>query len=211
MKDLSSKLLTNQDKAQIIEAVQQVEKKTSGEIVPLVVASSDTYPLSNTIGGFTMAMVLSICATQLLGTENMWVFLAILMGAFIVFHEIVKRALPLKRLFISDQEIDEEVEESAISAFYRNGLYKTKNETGVLVYISVFEHRVWVLADRGINEKVNPETWQEVVDMITIGIKKKTTGESIVKAIHRIGEILEAHFPVKPDDANELKNLIVGE
>lgn len=209
MKDLTSGFLNDNDKTRIKNAVKEVEKITSGEIVPMIVSSSYHYPLSNVLGGLILSLILSITATYFLHTQSMWIFLGIFLGLFVIMHELVKRVYPLKRLFISSNEIDEEVEEAAIKSFYLNGLYCTRDETGVLIFISVFERRVWVLADRGINEKVVPDTWKEIVAMITDGIKKKEQTDAIVKAVQRVGEILKKHFPVKHDDTDELKNLII--
>ena len=114
-------------------------------------------------------------------------------------------------MFIADAEIEEEVKEAAVTSFFRNGLYLTRDKTGVLIFISVFEHRVWVLADTGINEKVDKKVWEEIVQHIVKGIKEKRQGEAICEAITRVGEILKEHFPVRHDDKDELDNLIIGE
>jgi putative membrane protein len=122
---------------------------------------------------------------------------------------IIKRSVFLKRLFISDHQIEEEVQEAALTNFYTKGLYRTKDETGILIYISILERRVWVLADRGINEKVKKEAWKEIVDMIISGIKNKSQGQAICDAIEKTGAILSEHFPRKKDDKDELDNLII--
>jgi putative membrane protein len=96
-----------------------------------------------------------------------------------------------------------------MTQFYTKGLYRTRDETGVLVLISVFERRVWILADRGINVKVPERQWDDIVKMITVGIKQKRSADAICEAVKKIGELLKTHFPIKPDDTDELKNLIV--
>jgi len=105
----------------------------------------------------------------------------------------------------------EEVEEAAINAFFRQGLYRTRDANGVLLFISVFEHKVWLLADQGIHEKVPQAEWDALVARITRGIREGHRTDAICSAIETIGQLLETHFPVKPDDTDELKNLIVGE
>ena len=79
----------------------------------------------------------------------------------------------------------------------------------MLVLISVFERRVWVLADRGINAKVKEGQWDEIVKMITDGIRQKRAADAICAAVEKIEALLAAHFPVKPDDTDELQNVIV--
>jgi putative membrane protein len=75
--------------------------------------------------------------------------------------------------------------------------------------ISLLEHRVQVLADRGINQKVAPGTWNEIVGIITAGIKSGQACDAFCKAIERCGEILAAHFPRQTDDRDELPNRLV--
>ena len=77
--------------------------------------------------------------------------------------------------------------------------------------ISVFERKVWVLADRGINARVKEGQWEEIVAMITDGIRQNRLAEVICRAVEKVGEILAVHLPLKPDDKNELRNIIVEE
>ena len=105
----------------------------------------------------------------------------------------------------------EEVEEAALTSFYRQGLNKTRDKTGILIFISVFEHQVRVLADQGINDRVDSSVWQELVDTIIAGIKTRRQAEAICVAVVRCGELLTEHFPIKHDDTDELSNLIVEE
>jgi putative membrane protein len=122
---------------------------------------------------------------------------------------LIARVKPVKRLFITGREMDEEVAEAAVASFYNNGLYKTRDETGILIYISIFEKRIWILADRGINEKVEQSEWDETVRIIREGIKSGRQGEAIVTAVKKAGEILTRHFPARRDDRDELSNLIM--
>lgn len=217
MRDLARGFLSDTQREKVIAAVRAAEKSTSGEIVPMVVSASYRYPMADVIGGAAFALPISLILTPLtggwlwLGTQNLWLFLGFFVVLFIAFHEIVKRTYWLKRWFISQREIDEEVEEAAVTSFFTEGLYRSRDETGVLVFISVFEHKVWILADRGINEKVPEGQWKDIVALIVDGIKRKRQAESICEAVKKIGAILQEHFPIKPDDTNELKNLIVDE
>ena len=217
MKNLVKNFLTDIDQKKIIDSVKEVEQYTSGEIVPMVVSCSYHYPMSDVIGGFALALPFSLVLTNFIGgwlwigTQNMWLFLGIITILFILFHWIVKHVLWLKRLFISKREIDEEVEEAALIAFFEEGLYGTCDKTGVLIFISLFEHRVWVLADKGINEKVSKMQWDKIVNIILEGIKKNSQSDAICHAIKEVGEILKDHFPIRTDDRDELKNLIIEE
>lgn len=99
--------------------------------------------------------------------------------------------------------------EGALAAFYAEKLHKTAEANGILLYISVLEHKVWILADAGINSKIDPGEWDSVVAELTAGIKAGRRCQAICEAIRRTGQILTTHFPHQRDDRDELHNLII--
>ena len=194
-----------------------MEKRTAAEIVCMIVSSSYHYAMANVLGATAFALPLALLATHFLGgwlwigTQNMWLFLGLFAIFFALLHWIVGRCPTLKRLFISQREINEEVEEAAVTGFFRQGLYRTRDANGVLLFISVFEHKVWLLADKGIDDKVSQKEWNHLVGCITRGIRKGQSADAICKAIQEIGDLLQTHFPIKPGDTDELKNLVIGD
>ena len=215
MKNLVKQFLSDDQRAHVNAAVEKAEKLTAGEIVVMFISASYHYPMANVIGATTFAIPLALIFTPVIGgwlwigNQNMWLFLGLLTVFFILFHEIIKHLVWLKRYFISRKEIDAEVKEAAITHFFNHGLYRTRDKTGVLVLISVFERHVWVLADEGINAKVPEGHWADIVKMITDGIRQKRSADAICEAVEKIGKLLKRHFPVKPDDTDELDNLII--
>jgi putative membrane protein len=215
MKSLSKKFLNDSEKRQVQTAVANAEMKTAGEIVVMIVPASYSYPMAEVVGAAACALPVSILLTIYtgglfwVGTRDMWLFMGFFAVLFFGFRYLVKGLPGFKRRFISKREVEEEVQEAAVTAFYQNGLFRTRDETGVLLYISVFEHKVWVLADRGINDKVPKDAWNEVVDVITSGIHEKCQADAICTAVESVGAMLARHFPARPDDTDELKNLII--
>lgn len=215
MKDLTRNLLSEADRAAIIAAVQDAEKHTAGEIVPMVVSASYHYPMADVIGGVCLALPTVLLLTPLIGgwlwigSWNLWLFLGLFSLLFPTAMMIVRHAAGLKRLFIARHEIDAEVEEAAVTSFFKNGVYRTRDETGILIFISLFERRVWVLADRGINRKVAQDQWDGIVARLITGIRQQRARDAICTAVAEIGELLATHFPIREDDRDELTNLIV--
>ncbi|WP_024335483.1 TPM domain-containing protein [Desulfotignum balticum] len=215
MKSLAQQFLSDQDREKIIQTVREVELETAGEIVPMVVSRSYSYPMADVIGGMAFALPVSLILSYFIGSwlwignQNMWLFLGILTICFITFHQTCKHLPWLKRMFISQREIEEEVKEAAMVSFLREGLYQTRDRTGILIFISVFERRVWILGDQGINTKVSKDQWDKIIRMITDGIKQKNQAAAICQAVKEAGQLLKTHFPIRSDDQNELKNLIV--
>ena len=215
MKDLTKRFLTPSEQENIKNTVAAAEKTTSGEIMVMVVPSSYHYPTANLLGATAISLPFSLILTPLagefmwIGPQNMWVFLSIFTILFFLFYLTVKQIPWLKRLFIPKKEIEEEVEEAALTCFYKQQLYKTRDETGILLFVSIFEHKAWILADRGINEKLPSDTWDKIVDKMVSGIKEKRQVEAICQAVEAVGRMLSQHFPTKSDDTDELKNLII--
>lgn len=209
MKDRMQKFLTAEERQTIEKAVREAEATTSGEIVVMAVAKSSNYPSAIMATSGAVSLVLAIAGTISLGSENMWLFLTLFALFFIASNEAVKRIPMLKRPFVSRAEIAEEVEEAAIHAFYHRKVHETRDRTGILIYISLFEHSVRVLADTGIDAKVGKQVWQSVVDTITKGICDGRQGEAIREAVEICGQLLSRHFPRKADDTNELSDAVI--
>ena len=218
MKNLAIKFLTEEEKREIETCVKEVEKNTSGEIVPLVVSASYHYPMSNMIGALIFGLLISVVLTLVFSIRkswggvtplDLWLFPAVFAVSFLLFHELIKRISWLKRIFITKAEINEEVEEAALTSFYRNGLNNTRDRTGILIFISVFERRAFVLADEGINAKVDTGVWQEIVGTVVQGIRQRRQAQGICRAVRRCGDLIRKAFPIKSDDTDELDNLIV--
>jgi len=209
MKDSAEKFLAAAERLQIEARIAEAEKRTSGEIVVMVVPSSYHYPLASMIGSTLLAMLIGIAVVLFTGSDSRWLFLEVFACSFILLHEVFKRIPLLKRLFVTAADMKEEVEEAAINSFYHKDINQTTDHTGILIYISLFEHNVRVVADRGINAKVEKELWQEIVGIIVRGIKSKGQAAAICTAVDRCAEILAAHFPLKTGDRNELGNEVI--
>ncbi len=221
MSNPAEKFLTAPERLQIEQRIAEAEKRTSGEIVVMVVPSSSHYPLASMLGSLLLAMLIAIAATfyveiaarvyveKVFGMEIIWFFPALFSLLFMLLHEVVKRTPSLKRLFVTPSDMKEEVEEAAIQSFYYRDLNQTVDHTGILIYISLFERKVRVIADKGINDKVNKDVWQEIVTIIVGGIRAKAQARAIATAVDRCAEILSSHFPLKPGDRNELSNEVI--
>ncbi len=204
----SDTFFSEEEKARIEAAVREAESRTSGEIVPMVVDESYDYLRSEIVGGGLFSLGASVTLSWAFGDSSVWVFLPLFVLLYFPFKWGIRSLPGLKRRLIPPEEITVEVEEKALVSFIENGLHHTRDETGILILISLFEHRVHVLADRGINEAVSHQVWEEIVHLITEGIREGKTCEALCEGIRRCGDLLEKRFPRKHDDRNELPNLI---
>ena len=142
---------------------------------------------------------------------GIWTFIPLVIILFILFKSIISKIKSLKRIFLTDKQIEYEIREKAVTSFFEQGLYKTRDATGILFLISLLEKRVYILADKGIYEKIKQKKLDEFAINISRGIKANLATKTLCEAITECGKILEKFFPIKKDDKNELSNKIIIE
>lgn len=200
---------SEEEKARICATIEGVEKTTAGEIEVMVVDASDTYPEGRLLVGVLVGGLLALVLTDRFLAASLWSFvpLAVLLA---ILSSWGSRFLPfVHRLFVPESRIEARVRARALRAFYEKGLYRTRHSTGVLFFISLFERKVWVLADKGIYEKISSEALQAHARETARGIKGRQATEALCREITKVGEILARHFPVCPDDTNELSDEVI--
>lgn len=196
-------------------AIAEAESQTSGEIVPVLVRRSAT------VGHVPiLAMALLLLSAFMLdlpillsawgGGEAIWIGVLMLTCAALGYG--LSRFDAVDRLLTPRPDQMRQVDMRAQIEFYELGMSQTDARTGVLLLVSLMEHRAVVLADRGISEKLDATAWQEVVDLMIDGVKGGDLAGGMCTAIDRCGELLRPHFPIADDDKNELRDhLIVKE
>ncbi|MEJ5352330.1 MAG: TPM domain-containing protein [Melioribacteraceae bacterium] len=106
-------------------------------------------------------------------------------------------------------ERKKELRQLAEKEFYKLNMHNTRDKTGILIYLLLGERKFYILADEGINSKVEENTWDKLRDEIQSKFVDGKFSEGIIHCIEQVGKILIKHFPIKPDDTNELSNKIV--
>ena len=206
---IAKELFNKEETQRIKSTVQQVEKRTSGEIVPMVVDASYDYPRAEILGAGLFSLAAAVSLSWAFLGESLWHFLWLFTLCYFPFKCMIRSVPALRRRLIHPDEISAEVEEKAVVSFLEQGLHHTRDETGILILISLFERRVYVLADRGINSVVPVNSWDGIVQTITDGIHRGDTCNALCAAIESCGQLLEDHSPIKADDSDELPNLII--
>jgi len=101
------------------------------------------------------------------------------------------------------------IKELASNEFNKLGMNQTRDRTGILIYVLLGERQFFILADEGINNKVNQSTWDEVRNSMQQSFLKGHYTNGVLNCVDQVGNILSGHFPIKPDDTNELSNKVV--
>jgi len=217
---VASKKFTEEDRKAISAAIAEAEKKTSGEIVPVVATSSDRYERAEDLVGLGTALV-AVASTwtqfeRLLrssdweGESDLTLHLPFVLGVFVVgwiLGLLLAKASPwIKRLAVSRRSMTARVLIAAHHAFDSLHVRGTKGSTGVVIYVSLFEHRVCVWADRAISGKIPEAEWKEICEGLTRALRDGKSREGFIEAIRKCGDLLSKHFPIQQGDVNELSN-----
>ena len=209
MKIRAKDFFSKTERETIKQAVLGVERNTSGEIAVMVVEASDQYRDAEILGSVLLSGLFALVASLLLNHITIWFYIP---AAFVLFFPcwyLFKKLPHLKLALVREQDAVQEVKEKAIHAFYERGLHRTKLETGILIFISLFERKVWILGDRGINEKIDPEFWGSLVTELTKGIRDGKALDALCSVIGKCGAELAKQFPGRHDDTNELPDDVI--
>jgi putative membrane protein len=209
MKNLAGTFLSEAEREQVEACVRRVEMNTAAEIVPLIAPSASGYPRAALAAAVACGLLLAVAVGWFLGGLAVWEFAA-LFGVGLFAGELLNHSLPvLRKPFLSRREMAFEVDEAAHLAFLSHEIFATRDRTGILVFVSVYERRVRILADSGIAAQVGQETWDQVAVDLVAGIRAGKRADALCAAVERCGALVAAAFPRKADDTDELPNLIV--
>ena len=224
--------LTPEQHKIVSDAVAEAELNTSGEILTVLADRSDGY----TDVALLWSAALSFTAMSMFAAFpgpflDLWdaVIVEGLMGGW--GHEwstgeiasatiglglatfaltwAVQAWQPLKFAMIPSATRNARVHDQAVRHFKVGAERRTIGHTGVLIYLSMREHRAEIVADQSIAEKVEAEVWGEVmVDMLR-QIKQGNIAEGLAVGVRDVGFVLAQHFPRAEDDENELPDRLI--
>lgn len=192
-------------------AVAAAEAESAGEIVPYVVAASDPYPGAawkgaafGSLAGALLAWALHRWGGYWGGHLLFWMVLPPAAGAALAFLA-VHLLPPLRRGLAGAELIELRTRRRAAAAFLEQEVFRTADRVGILVFVSLFERRVVVLADSGIHARVEEGEWDAIVSRIAGGIRRGETEAALVAGVRECGELLARHgLPRRPGRGNEL-------
>src|SRR5687768_3308362 len=206
---------SDNDLQRIKNAVRKAEEKISGEIVPVIVERSGSYAIANYKGaliGASLTFVIMIMldrfiideAAHTLFYDPIFLFLMVILGG-VLGGLIPNYSDPLKRFLVAKQYQDLMTRQSAENAFLEEEVFNTRQRTGIMIFVSFFEHEVIVMADTGISKVVDQTHWDKIVQDIIHNIKSGKIIEALENGIKQCGELLlEKGFTKTADDTNEL-------
>lgn len=208
---------SDSDLQRIKAAVKEAEDKISGEIVPVIVERSALYNLANYRASLILASLAFVAmiivdryiiqdAGNTLYYDPLFIFITVVIAG------MIGGILPnffndLKRALVSQRHLDQATRMRAENAFLEEEVFNTRHRTGIMIFISFFEHEVIIMSDRGISKVVEQKQWDKMVADLIANIRSGKMVEGLEVAIRRCGEILlEKGFHKTADDVNELRD-----
>ncbi|WP_454063727.1 TPM domain-containing protein [Candidatus Nitrospira salsa] len=213
-------MFSEEDHTRIREAVTKAEQGTRGEIVPMIVERSARYREAWYRSGIGCAFFV---LTLLLTVELEWMpwgwhpfnaaWLLLMTVMAYVGGYWLGTIPPVTRFLTSDDRMAYKVSLRAHQAFLEHGLHRTELGTGVLIMVSLLEHRIEILTDRPLLDHVPQERWDRMVSVIREGFQKGNPVQSLCHAIALCGDVLAEVYPSTANESNpnELSNKLLHE
>lgn len=219
--------LSDADHALISEAVQAAERKSAGEIVTIVSGQSDDYfdvALAwSALAAMTALMVVSIFPHFYLGIvdrvlghwghewtpQQVLVLAAVIAMAKFLGMLVLQLWRPLRMFLIPRLVSSPRVRARAVTLFCVGAERRTTGRTGILIYLSLAEHRAEIVADEAIASKVSPEVWGEAMAAMLVDLRAGRIAAGMAAAVTKVGDVLAQHLPRADDDTNELPDRLI--
>ena len=219
--------LTQDDHAKVSAAIAAAESSSDGEIVAVATPLSDSYhdvalhwAVAVMIGVLAWAAFCPSCllwwfdlvfggwrAEPTLG--ELLTFLMVLAVLKFTAVLMILKYMPLRLALTPAATKTRRVRRRAVAVFKSAAERRTTGRTGILIYLSMGEHRAEIVADEAITKVTTPETWGEAMAALIAEVKQGRPGDGIVAAISEVGAVLTEHFPRSHTDTNEIPDKLI--
>ncbi|RCS23615.1 TPM domain-containing protein [Phyllobacterium salinisoli] len=201
------------DHARIAEAIRSAEEKTSGEIYAVLARRSDDYFYAAgfvaACGIIIAAIIVALLAHWYWFDVSLPVFGLAILAAFVSVVLVLWLAPAVRMVLVPHRIRYRRAHLNAVQQFLARNIHVTSQRTGVLLFVSLAEHYAEVIADAGINAKVEQEEWNGIVAILTHHASRAEVADGFVAAIEKSGDLLARHFPPVADQVNELNDHLV--
>lgn len=206
------KIVSDENRKVIEEAVLKAEKSTSAEIVPVIIGRSSTtdhvFPL---IFLFLLATLfispLWVYFDELWGGAYLERGLTILATAVLSFG--LARIPTIQRWCLTKRDMQRQVELRAISEFVTRVAGQTKDQTGLIIVLSLMERRSFLYAEEGVNKHFPEGTWDSLLQGLSQKAHKEGVELAFAHTLEELSEMLAVHLPIAVDNKNEISNKLV--
>jgi putative membrane protein len=199
--------LDQSERARISDAIRTAEAGTSGEIYIVIAGTSDEF---RWVPVLWAAIIALIVPWPLLFLTNWSASIILLIQTLVFVLTTAVASYPALRHHLVPPSIaGEAARRAAQSLFLAHGLHLTESRTGLLIYVALFDRRVEIVTDAGIDSKVDQSTWEELAREIAGAARREDLTAGLIEAVRRTGTLLAQHCPRAADDRNELPDRVV--
>lgn len=202
--------LSADDRQRIEAAIAAAEQRTAAELVTVVARASGSYnflpTLAAVVGTFVVSGLALIIPWPPVSTVGE--FYALQIGIFIILM-LLFNWWPLRRLVVPRGAQRDRARLRAHQMFLDLGLAATRDRTGVMFYVSIAEHYVEIITDRGVRAVVEDEAWVRIIADFTAQVRRGRIADGFLEAITAATDVLAERLPVQPGDRNELSNRLI--
>jgi putative membrane protein len=200
-------MLSDADRARILEAIRAAELRTSGEIYCVIARACSSYRVFGLAYASCATLLLPLPLIHLTSWSATVIYVIQLLGFLAVLYLTTRE--PLRYRLVPRRIRRERAHQEALRQFGAHGLQHTAARTGVLIFVSFAERYAEVIADAGINQKVSPDVWGNCLRTLMADIAAGRTADGFAKAIENCADVLALHFPPGAINRDELPNAIV--
>jgi len=190
----------------LTNCVRKIETATDAEVVLVVRGGSGVYRHADYLFGVVLAFgVLLFLLFSPFDFHQYWVAIDVAL-LFVLGTFVTSRSNALRRLLTTEKFRAEAVRNSAAALFYEAGIANTSAEMGLLIYVSILERRLELIADRGVLKGVNALEWNEALfDLHEAG--KNPEPHTLLAEVENLGVLLAKHLPATGENPNELPDM----
>ena len=185
--------ISDEDRAAIAAAIRTAEQNTSGQIVCVLMRSASEYFYVPVLWAALFGLVSPWPLIVLTEWSVQRIFLA-RVAVFAVALLILSWP-PLRVALVPRAVRRARAHRAAVEQFFARGLTRTRERTGVLIFVSLAERYARIIADEGIASKVSNRDWQRAVDALTAHMRDGRIAQALVAAIQQCGAVLADHAP----------------
>jgi putative membrane protein len=199
--------LTPQDRTRIETAIAQAESRTSGEIAVVIAQQSGDWRAAS----LAISIAVSFLATLVLWQASVVTYfpaLWLIQLATFLSCETLLQVTGFAPRLVGSEALQKAAARHAQSTFYAQGIHHTRDRAGILLFVSLQERYVELIADEGIRQKIPAETWHGIVTQLIAQMRQGQGGTGFETAIRHCGELLAAHFPATGKNTDELPNIV---
>lgn len=217
----ASQLFPDADRKRVAEVVTAAEAKTSVEIVPVVATQSGRYDRAEdlfglltglgTLAGLWLAFQ-AATPSEWTGTNyaiDWWLAILIVAAGFAVGAALASRVGWLRLLLTPRSEVKAEVDRAARQAFFDQRVHHAQGGGALMLYVSLLERQVVLLADEQVTSKLGQPVLDELCAALRSSLAEKPAPGALIESIGKAGAALAVVLPTTGAASREMPDALV--